>query len=99
MYNICIVDLSLRMAGWKFGSKQKTEEPEEEVEYVEEEVEVDSNGEEVEYVEEEVEVTDDEGETGTKPKAGSEKKSGSSVSGSSLEVEEVFDIVVGVRYS
>ena len=50
------------MAPWKFGNKQKKEEEEEEeeVEYVEEEVEVDSNGEEIEYVEEEVEVSDDE---------------------------------------
>ena len=50
------------MAPWKFGNKQKKEEEDEdeEVEYVEEEVEVDSNGDEVEYVEEEVEVTDDD---------------------------------------
>lgn len=40
------------------------------MEYVEEEVEVDSNGEEIEYVEEEVEVSDDEAveEVEEKPK-------------------------------
>ena len=53
------------MAGWKFGSKQKEEEvnEDEEVEYVEEEVEVDEDDEDVEYVEEEVEVDEDEEET------------------------------------
>ena len=52
------------MAGWKFGNKQKEEEvnDDEEVEYVEEEVEVDEDDEEVEYVEEEVEVEEDEEE-------------------------------------
>lgn len=58
------------MPAWKFGQKAPKEE-EEEVEYVEEEVEVDSNGEEVEYVEEEVEVTDDEEEEERAPPASS----------------------------
>ena len=81
------------MAGWKFGNKQKEEEVEEEVEYVEEEVEVDSNGEEVEYVEEEVEVTDDEDETVAEPKAESAQKT-TSVSGAKSKMEEVFDISI-----
>ena len=88
--NDCVVEFGLKMAGWKFGNKQKEEEVEEEVEYVEEEVEVDSNGEEVEYVEEEVEVTDDEDETNTIPKAGFATKSTSGVSSSNSKVEEVF---------
>ena len=81
------------MAGWKFWNKQKEEEVEEEVEYVEEQVEVDSNGEEVEYVEEEVEVTDDEDETVAEPKAESAKKT-TSVSGAKSKMEEVFDISI-----
>ena len=84
------------MAGWKFGNKQKEEEVEEEVEYVEEEVEVDSNGEEVEYVEEEVEVTDDEDETTAEPKAESAKKTTNDVSGANSKMEEVFDIWIGL---
>ena len=73
------------MAGWKFGSKQKEkqEEEDEDVEYVEEEVEVDSNGDEVEYVEEEVEVTDDEDENKEENGADMDSTANPSASGNS----------------
>lgn len=73
------------MAGWKFGNKQKEkkEEEDEDVEYVEEEVEVDSNGDEVEYVEEEVEVTDDEDENKEESATATDNTANPSASGNS----------------
>lgn len=97
------------MAPWKFGNKQKKEEEEEEeeVEYVEEEVEVDSNGEEIEYVEEEVEVSDDEEveeeeeeeeEPKPKPKAPAAARS-APAAGNDSRVKEVACIMVLVKNS
>ena len=73
------------MAGWKFGNKQKEkkEDEDEDVEYVEEEVEVDSNGDEVEYVEEEVEVTDDEDENKEESATATDNTANPSASGNS----------------
>ena len=82
----------IAMAPWKFGNKQqkKEEEEGEDVEYVEEEVEVDSNGEEVEYIEEEVEVTDDEEEQESKVPSVSQI---SVTPNNSNRVQEVYSFV------
>ena len=78
-----------------------------EVEYVEEEVEVDSNGEEIEYVEEEVEVSDDEEveeeeeeeeEPKPKPKAPAAARS-APAAGNDSRVKEVACIMVLVNNS
>lgn len=77
------------------------------MEYVEEEVEVDSNGDEVEYVEEEVEVTDDdeaeeveevEEKPKPKPKAPAAARS-APAAGNDKRVKEVACILVLVKNS